>query len=208
MYAIIEAGGKQYRVSEGDLIDVERRSGEVGQAVDFPEVLLVGDQETIHIGKPVLSGARVVGTIAEQGKNAKIIVFKFKRRKKYRRKQGHRQLFTRVRIDRIELAAQKGQKPEAEKTKKAVTKEKERKEAVAKAPAKTVKKQAAEKVAAKAKEKAVKAAAKTTKKSAPRVAKKKTTKSVKKTAKKSVKKTTKKTAKKSTKKTPTKQGKE
>ena len=108
MYAIIEAGGKQYRVSEGDLIDVERRSGEVGQAVNFQEVLLVGDQETIHVGKPVLAGARVVGTIAEQGKEAKIIVFKMKRRKKYRRKQGHRQLFTRVRIDQIELDGQMG----------------------------------------------------------------------------------------------------
>ena len=189
MYAIIEAGGKQYRVSEGDLIDVERRSGEVGQAVNFQEVLLVGDQETIHVGKPVLAGARVVGTIAEQGKEAKIIVFKFKRRKKYRKKQGHRQLFTRVRIDQIELDGQKGRKPKAEKTKKAVTKEKETTEAVAKIPAKTVKKKAAKKAAAKAKEKAVKTSAKTSKKAAPKAAKKKKTKSVKKTAQKSTKKT-------------------
>jgi large subunit ribosomal protein L21 len=185
LYAIIEAGGKQYRVSEGDLIDVERRSGEVGQAVDFQEVLLVGDQETIHVGKPVLAGARVVGTIAEQGKEAKIIVFKFKRRKKYRRRQGHRQLFTRVRIDQIELDGQKGRKPQAETTKKAVTKEKETKDAVAKAPAKTVEK-AVKKTAAKAKEKAAKAPAKAPKKAAPKAAKKKTTK---KTAKKSTKKT-------------------
>ncbi len=190
MYAIIEAGGKQYRVSEGDLIDVERRSGEVGQAVNFQEVLLVGDQETIHVGKPVLAGARVVGTIAEQGKEAKIIVFKFKRRKKYRKKQGHRQLFTRVRIDQIELDGQKGRKPKAEKTKKAITKEKETIEAVAKIPAKTVKKKAAKKAAAKAKEKAVKTSAKTSKKAVPKAAKKKKTKSVKKTAKKSTKKTT------------------
>jgi len=189
LYAIIEAGGKQYRVSEGDLIDVERRSGEVGQAIDFQEVLLVGDQETIHVGKPVLAGARVVGTIAEQGKEAKIIVFKFKRRKKYRKKQGHRQLFTRVRIDQIELDGQKGRKPKAEKTKKAVTKEKETIEAVAKVPAKTVKKKAAKKAAAKAKKKAVKTSAKTSKKAAPKAAKKKKTKSVKKTAKKSTKKT-------------------
>ncbi len=189
MYAIIEAGGKQYRVSEGDLIDVERRSGEVGQAVEFQEVLLVGDQETIHVGKPVLAGARVVGTIAEQGKEAKIIVFKMKRRKKYRRKQGHRQLFTRVRIDQIELDGQKGRKPKAEKTQKAVTKEKEVTEAVAKAPAKTVKKKAAKKAPAKAKDKAVKTAAKTSKNAAPKAATKKKTKSVKKTAKKSTKKT-------------------
>ena len=189
MYAIIEAGGKQYRVSEGDLIDVERRSGEVGQVVDFQEVLLVGDQEIIHVGKPVLAGARVVGTIAEQGKGAKIIVFKMKRRKKYRRKQGHRQLFTRVRIDQIELDGQKGRKPKAEKTQKAVTKEKEITEAVAKAPAETVKKKAAKKAPAKAKDTAVKPSAKTSKKAAPKAATKKKTKSVKKTAKKSTKKT-------------------
>ena len=186
MYAIIEAGGKQYRVSEGDLIDVERRSGEVGQTVDFQEVLLVGDQETIHVGKPVLPGARVVGTIAEQGKKAKIIVFKFKRRKKYRKKQGHRQLFTRVRIDQIELD---GQKPKAEKIQQAITKAKEVTGAVARAPAKTVKKIAAKKTPAKAKDKAVKTSAKTSKKAAPKAATKKKTKSVKKTAKKSTKKT-------------------
>ena len=188
MYAIIEAGGKQYRVSEGDLIDVERRSGEVGQAIDFQEVLLIGDQETIHVGKPVLAGARVVGTIAEQGKAAKIIVFKFKRRKKYRKKQGHRQLFTRVRIDQIELDGPKGRQPKTEKSKKAITTEKETTEAVAKIPAKTVKKKAAKKAAAKAKDKAVKTSAKASKKVAPKAAKKKT-KSVKKTAKKSTKKT-------------------
>jgi len=186
LYAIIEAGGKQYRVSEGDLIDVERRSGEVGQAIDFQEVLLIGDQETIHVGKPVLAGARVVGTIAEQGKKAKIIVFKFKRRKKYRKKQGHRQLFTRVRIDQIELD---GQKPKAEKTQQAITKAKEVTGAVAKAPAKTVKKKAAKKAPATAKDKAVKTSAKTSKKAAPKAATKKKTKSVKKTAKKSTKKT-------------------
>lgn len=185
MYAIIEAGGKQYRVSEGDLIDVERRSGEVGQAIDFQEVLLIGDQETIHVGKPVLAGARVVGTIAEQGKKAKIIVFKFKRRKKYRKKQGHRQLFTRVRIDQIELD---GQKPKAEKTQQAITKAKEVTGAVAKAPAKTVKKKAAKKAPATAKDKAVTTSAKTSKKAAPKAATKKKTKSVKKTAKKSTKK--------------------
>jgi len=188
LYAIIEAGGKQYRVSEGDLIDVERRSGEVGQAIDFQDVLLIGDQETIHVGKPVLAGARVVGTIAEQGKAAKIIVFKFKRRKKYRKKQGHRQLFTRVRIDQIELDGPKGRQPKTEKIKKAITTEKETTEAVAKIPAKTVKKKAAKKAAAKAKDKAVKTSAKASKKVAPKAAKKKT-KSVKKTAKKSTKKT-------------------
>jgi len=189
LYAIIEAGGKQYRVSEGDLIDVERQNGEVGQAVDFQKVLLVGDQETIHVGKPVLPGARVVGTIAEQGKKAKIIVFKFKRRKKYRKKQGHRQLFTRVRIDQIELDGPKGRKPKAEKIQTSTAKEKELTETVAKVPAKTLKKTAAKKAPAKAKDKAVKTSAKTSKKAAPKAAKKKKTKSVKKTAEKSTRKT-------------------
>jgi len=211
LFAIIESGGKQYRVSEGDLIDVECQSGEVGQSLSFNEVLLVGDQETVHLGTPVLSGARVVGTIAEQGKKDKVIVFKFKRRKKYRRKQGHRQRFTRVRIDQIELAAKKVQRPDTEqveeKASKAVEKPRARKEAAAKkAPSKTVKKKASKQVAAKEgskapKKQAAKAPKKTTAKAAPekgartaqkskaKVVKKKTTKCVKKTTKKSTKKT-------------------
>ncbi len=201
LYAIIESGGKQYRVSEGDLIDVECQSGEVGQSLSFNEVLLVGDQKTIHLGTPLLSGARVVGTIAEQGKKDKVIVFKFKRRKKYRRKQGHRQLFTRVRIDQIELAAEKVQRPETEqvkeKTAKAVKKPTARTEAAAKkAPSKTVKKKAGKapkKQAAKTpKETAAKAApekgARPAKKSKAKVVKKKTTKGVKKSTKKTVQK--------------------
>lgn len=180
-------------MSEGDLIDVERQSGEVGQAVNFNEVLLVGDQKTIHLGTPVLSGARVVGTIAEQGKKDKVIVFKFKRRKKYRRKQGHRQWFTRVRIDQIELAAETVPRRETEqiqeKPRKAVKKPAARKKAAAKkAPAKTVKKKTSKQVAAKAPRKK---AAKAAKKSTSKVAKK-TTKSAKKTSKKSTKKTVKK----------------
>ncbi len=201
-YAIIESGGKQYRVSEGDLIDVECQSGEVGQLLRFNEVLLVGNQETIHLGTPLLSGARVVGTIAEQGKKDKVIVFKFKRRKKYRKKQGHRQRFTKVRIDQIELTAKKVRGPETEKVKetasKAVAKPEAVKEAAAtKAPSKTVKKKvskAPKKQAAKAPKKtATRAApekgASTAQKSKAKVVKKKATKGVKKTTKKSTKKT-------------------
>lgn len=103
MYAIVQSGGKQYRVSEGDFVDVERLSGEVGQQVNFDNVLAVGHQDGIQFGTPTLSTAKVVGTIADHGKSKKILVFKFKRRKMYRRKQGHRQLFTRVRIDEIAL---------------------------------------------------------------------------------------------------------
>ena len=201
-YAIIESGGKQYRVSEGDLIDVECQSGEVGQLLSFNEVLFVGNQETIHLGTPLLSGARVVGTIAEQGKKDKVIVFKFKRRKKYRKKQGHRQRFTKVRIDQIELTAKKVREPETEKVKetasKAVAKPEAVKEAAAKkAPSKTVKKKvskAPKKQAAKAPKKtATRAApekgASTAQKSKAKVVKKKATKGVKKTTKKSTKKT-------------------
>ncbi|MFQ5929240.1 MAG: 50S ribosomal protein L21 [Acidobacteriota bacterium] len=118
-YAIIQSGGKQYRVSEGDFIDVERLDADVGQQVSFDEVLLVDDQKTIHLGKPTLDGARVVGTIAEQGKMDKVVVFKFKRRKMYRRKQGHRQLFSRVRVDQIELTPGLGPKRESKKAAKA-----------------------------------------------------------------------------------------
>ena len=103
MYAIVQSGGKQYRVSEGDVVDVERLSGDVGQQVNFDDVLAVGHQDGIQFGTPTLSTAKVVGTIADQGKSKKVLVFKFKRRKMYRRKQGHRQLFTRVRIDEIAL---------------------------------------------------------------------------------------------------------
>ena len=201
-YAIIESGGKQYRVSEGDLIDVECQSGEVGQSLSFNEVLLVGNPETIHLGTPLLSGARVVGTIAEQGKNDKVIVFKFKRRKKYRKKQGHRQRFTRVRIDQIELTPEKVRGPETkqvkEKVSKAVAKPKAVKEAAAKkAPSKTVKKKASKapkKQAAKAPKKTTTKAApekgaRTAQKSKAKVVKKKATKGVKKTTKKSTKKT-------------------
>jgi large subunit ribosomal protein L21 len=205
-YAIIESGGKQYRVSEGDLIDVECQSGEVGQLLSFNEVLLVGNQETIHLGTPLLSGARVVGTIAEQGKKDKVIVFKFKRRKKYRKKQGHRQRFTKVRIDQIELTAKKVPGSETEKVKetasKAVAKPEAVKEAAAKkAPSKTVKK----KVSKAPKKQAAKAPKKTATRAAPEkgasTAQKSKAKVVKKKATKGVKKTTKKTTKKSTKKT-------
>ena len=102
MYAIIESGGKQYRVAEGELIELERLQGEIGEKVNFDRVLLVGDGETAHLGTPWVERGQVVGTIADQGKLGKIIVFKFKRRKNYARKAGHRQRYTRVKVVRIE----------------------------------------------------------------------------------------------------------
>ncbi|MDI3299131.1 MAG: 50S ribosomal protein L21 [Bacillota bacterium] len=106
MYAIIEAGGKQYRVSEGDLLDVDRLDGDAGAEVDFDRVLALSpsDEEggEFRLGTPVIEGARVRARIVAQMKAPKIIVFKFKPKVNYRRKSGHRQPFTRVRIEKIE----------------------------------------------------------------------------------------------------------
>lgn len=102
MYAIVATGGKQYKVQEGDVLRVEKLAGAVGDAIAFEQVLMVGAGEDVRIGQPVVEGAQVKGTIVQQGKNKKILVFKYKRRKRYRRKQGHRQPFTAVKIEAIE----------------------------------------------------------------------------------------------------------
>ncbi len=102
MYAIITSGGKQYRVEEGDVLRLEKIAGEVGSPVAFDQVLMVADGETVQLGRPMLEKAAVHAQIVEQDKAKKILVFKYKRRKRYRRKQGHRQSYTAVRIDRIE----------------------------------------------------------------------------------------------------------
>lgn len=101
MYAVIETGGKQYRVNEGDVIKVEKLPEEVGAKVSFGRVLLVGEGEKVQVGAPVVSGASVTGKVVEQDRGRKIVVFKMKRRKNYRRKQGHRQDYTGVLIDKI-----------------------------------------------------------------------------------------------------------
>jgi large subunit ribosomal protein L21 len=100
MYAVIQTGGKQYRVVEGQKLHVERLPGNPGDAVSFAEVLLVGG-ETPKIGQPLVSGASVSAEILGQGRGKKIIVFKLKRRKNYRRKQGHRQPYTELKITAI-----------------------------------------------------------------------------------------------------------
>ncbi|MDL2268489.1 50S ribosomal protein L21 [Desulfosarcina sp. OttesenSCG-928-A07] len=102
MYAVVATGGKQYKVAEGDVLRVEKLTGDVGTPIAFERVLLFSNGETVQIGQPEVSGVTVHGQIVAQGKNKKIVVFKFKRRKGYRRKLGHRQPFTAVRIDRIE----------------------------------------------------------------------------------------------------------
>ena len=101
MYAVVRTGGKQYRVSEGELLRIEKLKGEVGDRVDLNEVLMVSDQEKVRIGTPLVTKASVIGEIVHQGKGKKIIVFKQKRRKNYRRKTGHRQQYTEIRIKEI-----------------------------------------------------------------------------------------------------------
>ncbi|MDM8541404.1 50S ribosomal protein L21 [Desulfococcaceae bacterium HSG9] len=101
MYAIIGSGGKQYRTEEGEFVRVEKLAGEVGDEIIFDKVLMFADGENVNIGRPLLEDVAVKGHIIEQGKYRKIIVFKYKRRKRYRRKQGHRQRYTAVRIDSI-----------------------------------------------------------------------------------------------------------
>ena len=101
MYAIIKTGGKQYRVSEGQTLRVEKLDGEQGDSVRLDTVLLVGGEGETRIGKPTLEGAAVDAQIVRQGRAKKIIVFKKKRRKGYHKKQGHRQAFTELKITGI-----------------------------------------------------------------------------------------------------------
>ncbi len=100
MYAVIKTGGKQYKVAPGDKLRVEKLPGDVGDKVEFGEVLLVGG-ETLKVGQPLVAGAKVEATITAQDRAKKIIIFKFRRRKNYRRKSGHRQPFTALEITGI-----------------------------------------------------------------------------------------------------------
>ena len=103
MYAVFATGGKQHRVQGGTLIDVEKLETPVGEFVTFPEVLAIGDDEgDMQVGAPHLENAAVIGEVVEQGKAKKIVVFKSKRRKGYKRKLGHRQRLTRLRITEIQ----------------------------------------------------------------------------------------------------------
>jgi large subunit ribosomal protein L21 len=102
MYAVIQTGGKQYRVAPGEELRVEKLDGAVGDEIYFDSVLLVSKDDKVTVGKPVLENIRVQATITRQGRGPKIIVFKYKRRKRYRKKQGHRQDYTGVRITQIE----------------------------------------------------------------------------------------------------------
>ena len=101
MYAVIATGGKQYRVSEGDILRIEKIGGDVGDPVELDNVLMVADGDDVTIGRPVVGDARVNASIVEQGKAKKVLVFKYKRRKRFRKMQGHRQPFTAIRIEGI-----------------------------------------------------------------------------------------------------------
>ncbi len=103
MHAIIETGGKQYKVAEGDTLFIEKLPVEAGEAVTFDKVLAVIDGETITVGTPVVEGAKVDASVVKNGKGKKVIVFKYKPKKGYRRKQGHRQPYTKVTIGKISV---------------------------------------------------------------------------------------------------------
>ena len=112
MYAVVSTGGKQYRVEAGNELVVERVAGDVGSTITFDRILLVGDGEAVTVGTPVVDGATVSGTVLGEALGPKLIVFKFKQKATYRRKNGHRQHLTRVRIDEIS-AGGKQSKPAA-----------------------------------------------------------------------------------------------
>jgi large subunit ribosomal protein L21 len=103
VYAVIASGGKQYRVSEGDLVKLEELGVDSGSEVEFKDVLLIKTDDNTYIGKPLVPGATVKGVVEERGQGDKVIVFKYKKKKQYRRTRGHRQHFSAVRIQEISL---------------------------------------------------------------------------------------------------------
>lgn len=114
MYAIIESCGKQYKVAEGDVVFFEKLDTEEGKKVTFDKVILVSDDKKVEVGAPYVKGVKVEGKVVENGKAKKIIVYKYKAKKNYRRTQGHRQPFTKVEITKITLAAAKATEVKAE----------------------------------------------------------------------------------------------
>jgi large subunit ribosomal protein L21 len=102
MYAVVRTGGKQVRMAAGDQVRIEKLPGDVGDSIELSDVLLVGGGDAVKIGTPLVDGARVTATITAQARHPKIRVFKMKRRKGYRRTQGHRQAYTEIRVDDIQ----------------------------------------------------------------------------------------------------------
>jgi large subunit ribosomal protein L21 len=105
VYAVIRSGGKQYRVAEGEVVRLEKLESEPGASVEFDEILLIRTDDRTYVGRPRVAGARVIGTVAAGGLGDKVIVFKYKPKKQYRRTRGHRQPYSDVLINKIEYAA-------------------------------------------------------------------------------------------------------
>ena len=124
MYAIIESCGKQYKVTEGDVVFFEKLDAEEGKKVTFDNVILVSNEGKVQIGNPYVKGVKVEGKVISHGKGKKIIVFKMKPKKNYRRKQGHRQPYTKVEITSIKIATKKTTTKTAKADEKAEVKEK------------------------------------------------------------------------------------
>jgi len=103
MYAVIKTGGKQYRVAEGDVLDVEKLPAEEGASIDIGDVLMVVDGDQVTVGEPLVAGATVKATVTRQDRDKKIKIVKFRRRKHSRKQMGHRQSFSRLQIDKIEM---------------------------------------------------------------------------------------------------------
>lgn len=116
MYAIIETGGKQYRVSEGDIITVEKLAVENDSTIELDKVLLLGEGADVKVGTPYIEGAKVLGRVIESGKGKKVVIFKYKSKKDYRKKQGHRQPYTMIEITSLDGKAPKKSAPKAEAT--------------------------------------------------------------------------------------------
>lgn len=117
MYAIIESCGKQYKVEQGDVVFFEKLDTEAGKKVTFDKVVLVSDDKKVEVGAPYVKGVKVEGKVVEHGKGKKIIVYKYKAKKNYRRTQGHRQPFTKVEITKIAMPAAKTTAAKAEEAK-------------------------------------------------------------------------------------------
>ena len=138
MYAIIESCGKQYKVAEGDVVFFEKLDVEEGKKVTFDNVVLVSDDKKVEVGAPYVKGVKVEGKVVSHGKGKKILVYKYKAKKNYRRTQGHRQPYTKVEITKIKTPAEKAEvkketaekKPAAKTTAKPATKTATKKETV------------------------------------------------------------------------------
>ncbi len=167
MFAVIKTGGKQYRVQEGDILQIEKLNKEEGQELAFNQVLLIEDEEKTLIGTPYIEKALIRAVVIENFKDKKIIVFKKKRRKQYRKTKGHRQELTKIKIEQI-ITGEKEKEIEAEITKKKTTAKSPKKKIVAKKDATRVTKSKAPKEKAPAKKQVKK---KTTQTKKPKLAK-------------------------------------